>query len=126
MKKIWLVVDVNYLREGLGLSLPVGRRPPPQPVARHRDNDAPREFRINTLRDPAEIANAQPNAPRLRLQDIKCSIANSFEEAHENGMLMIEQQPNLSLIILEATMLLESIPTKPLMKKWNANGELTP
>lgn len=120
MKRVWLIVDANFLHQDLGLpppqrarNAPVGAFNPGGPVelqfARVQQRDAPR-------RNPEEGHNP--------IRDIKCTVASSLSEAEEVAQIAMERQSNLNLIIFEAVSLIEAVPVKPICKKWNENGEI--
>ena len=111
MKRTWITIDVNYLRNELGLppaprqqgeGVIVGRPPRPQPPERHG-------------------AEGQPLGST---RNVQCQVYTSFQEAHDGASAQIAVNPNLNLIIFESTSVLASVPTTPIEKRWNPNGEL--
>ena len=55
---------------------------------------------------------------------IQASVHTSFPEAEDAAANTMRMNPNANVLIFEATVFLESVPTVPLRKKFNAVGEL--
>ena len=103
MKKLWLLVDTHHFEmQDIQLDEPRRRVPEPrtQPV---RDN----RLRVNP--------NERP---------ISCQIFGSRTELEEIATILLRQNSSLKYMIFECTGVMETIPTDPICKKFNENGEL--
>lgn len=118
MRRTWLTVDVNSLRNELGLPAIV----PPRPQAPGIGLFEPARNRGDGARPRPVPIQAGPGIQKT----IQCMVYQSFPEAEEGAQIQIAANPALSLIIFEATNVIESVPTTPVPKKWTENGELVP
>ena len=114
MRRTWLTVDVNLLRNELGL--PARDNPPPRPG----------EIQFARPRPPERNRPAPaPNVPGI-FKTLACGVYHTQQEAEEGAQLQIAANPALSIIIFEAVGVIESVPTAPVPKKWTDNGDYVP
>ena len=113
MRRTWITIDVNALRNEIGLPpLPApdaGNVRIPRPIA-------PVRRQVGRYGEPQIIGPGVGKA-------LMCTVYSSQQEAEEGAQIQIAANPTLSLIIYEAIGVIESVPTTPVPKKWNENGE---
>ena len=107
MKRLWLVIDLNHFRDDLGLPAQRGMAIPPPAVRREGI-----PLRAGGDRD------------RLQMKQVLCTRHLTYEEAAEHANQLTINNPQTNYIIFEAVGFVESIPTQPIHKRWNENGEL--
>ena len=103
MKRLWLVIDLNHFRDDLGLPAQRGMVAPPPRQA----------LRVGGV-----------DLGRLQMKQVLCTRHLTYEEAAEHANQLTINNPQTNYIIFEAVGFVESIPTQPIHKRWNENGEL--
>ena len=104
MKKLWLIIAAGLFA---GEEVREGR----QAAAPRRIAEPPRGLAFG-------------NNPPLEGRQIVCQVCHSLPEAEEKANEMLRRNPMVKLIIFESISLLEIVPSDPIVKKWDDNGEL--
>ena len=102
MKKLWLLVATQQLEPRLvgGRGLDEPRRSAVQPEARPRGLEHETDIKI------------------------LCRSFNSLIELEEQADLLLRQNSTIKFMVFEAISVLEIIPSAPIRKQFNENGEL--
>ena len=109
MKRLWLLVNATSLSSELA------------PVAPQRGgrNELP-----GLARPAPEVVRGARAQPFQFGKPIQAQVCHSIEEAEEVANEILRTNPNLKFIIFEGISFIEIVPSSPILKRWNPNGEL--